>query len=295
MISYTLIVNTRSNSSRAEYYIRSKETLIHNKLPKCEIIYVSKPDDLISKSSFAAQSSSVVIACGGDGTAQSVVRGIYSSNAIFGLIPIGSGNDFAKSIGLKTKQSLEYYLEIILKKQIIEVDVPVINNAIFINTVGIGFDGLTNYYASKFKNLKGALKYTLAGLKAFFTATPLHIAGTIDDAEFNEHVWLVAPANGAIEGGKYLISPKSINTDGTLDLVIVPAYNRLKLGWAFILLSCGKRLPSSFSHVVSFKGASLSINKDHFIHLDGEVGLSSTTYQIDLLKKRLKVIGSLSD
>lgn len=296
MISYTLIVNTHSNSSRAEYYIRSKEQLIHRKLPNSEIIYVSNPNDLISKSSLAAQSSSVVIACGGDGTAQSVVKGLQDSNAVFGLIPIGSGNDFAKAVGLKTKQPIEYYLEIILSKQIIEVDVPVINNSIFINTVGIGFDGLTNYYASTFTLLKGSVKYTLAGLKAFLTARPIYISGTIDDSELSQTVWLIAAANGAVEGGKYLISPKSSNTDGVLDLVIVPAYNRLKLGLAFILLSFGKKLPSTFSKVISFKEASLQVNKDHYIHLDGEVEKASLKYQISLKKEPLKVIsGNLSE
>lgn len=291
MISYTLIVNTHSNSLRAEHYIRLKEQLIHSTLPNSEIIYVSKPSDLIRQSSLAAQSSSVVIACGGDGTAQSVVKGLQDSSAVFGLIPIGSGNDFAKAIGLKTKQPIEYYLEIILSKQILEVDVPVINSSIFINTAGIGFDGLTNYYASTFSLLKGTTKYTLAGLKAFLTARPIHISGTIDDSDFNQAVWLVAAANGAVEGGKYLISPKSSNTDGVLDLVVVPAYNRLKLGLAFILLSFGKKLPASFSKVISFKEASFQVSKDHYIHLDGEVGTASTSYKIDLKKEPLKVIG----
>lgn len=291
MVTYTLIVNCKSNSSRAENFVRASEKFIHKTFPDCEIKYISSPKELINEASRSARVSSIVVACGGDGTAQSVARGIHGSKALMGLIPVGSGNDFAKSIGLKTKQSIEYYLKVILEQHVLNVDVPVINDELFINTAGIGFDGLTNYYASQFKSLKGMVKYTVAGLKAFFTAQSLELTGTIDKSDIDQKVWLVAIANGAVEGGKYLISPESINSDGKMELVIVPAYSRVKLAVAFILLSFGKSLPSSFSEVVSFEKASLTINKKHYIHLDGEVGTSSSNYHVELKSDPLKVIG----
>lgn len=290
-MTYTLLVNCKSNSSRAESFIQISENIIRKKLPACEIKYISSPDQLLEEAYRSAQSSSAVIACGGDGTAQSVARGIHGTKALMGLIPIGSGNDFAKSIGLKTKQSIEYYLDVIIKQQVIPVDLPVINDQIFINTAGIGFDGLTNYYASGFKSLKGTMKYTFAGLKAFLNAKPLVVSGTIDGAGFESEVWLIAVANGAVEGGKYLISPNSANSDGLLELVIVPAYNRLKLGLAFILMSLGKAIPDAFSKVIAFKRASLKIPDSHFIHLDGEIGPSSSGYEIKLKSEKLNVLG----
>lgn len=294
MANYTLLVNCKSNSSRAEKFIRASESLINKKLSGCAIKYISSPVDLTTEASKSAENSSFVIACGGDGTAQSVARGLHGSNAVMGLIPVGSGNDFAKAIGLKTGQLIEYYLDVILHRQLINVDIPKINDQIFINTAGIGFDGLTNYYASH-SSLKGMMKYTVAGLKAFFTANPIQISGTIDDSEFNRDVWLVAVANGAVEGGKYLVSPKSVNSDGVLEIVVVPAYNRLKLGLAFILLSLGKSLSDKYSEVISFEKARLKILDHHHIHLDGENGIASTQYEIYISEKKLSVIGMLSE
>ena len=294
-MTYTLIVNCKSNSSRAEEYIRSSENLIYKKLSNCKIKYISSPNQLLKEASLSAQDSSIVIACGGDGTAQSIARGVHCSNTLMGLIPVGSGNDFAKSIGLKTNQPVEYYLDVILKQQVVSVDVPVINDQIFINTAGIGFDGLTNYYASVFKSLKGSVKYTFAGLKAFLNAKPLVVSGTIDGSHFDRKVWLIAVANGAVEGGKYLISPNSINSDRLLELVIVPSYNRLKLGLAFILLSLGRTIPNTFSEIITFKEASLNISDSHFIHLDGEVGESSSDYEIKLKSECLNVLGIKTD
>lgn len=292
MISYSLIVNSKSNSSRSVEVIRSSEKLIHDTLSHCEIIYVNNPKDLISTSADAAKKSNVVIACGGDGTAQSIARGVFGSNAKMGLIPFGSGNDFAKSIGLKTKQSLEYYLEIITKDQILEIDIPFINGKLFLNTAGIGFDGLTNFYASKMKLLKGSIKYTAAGIKAFLTARTFEVDMNIDGASQIEKVWLFAIANGAVEGGKYLISPGSVNNDGKLELVIVPAYNRIKLAIAFLLLSLGRTLSKGFSRVKSFKSATFKTNEELFIHLDGEVGVSSLEYEVTFSVNKLKVIGN---
>ena len=294
-MTYTLLVNCKSNSSRAEEYIRSSENLIYKKLSNCKTKYISSPNELLKEASLSAQDSSIVIACGGDGTAQSIARGVHGSNALMGLIPVGSGNDFAKSIGLKTNQPVEYYLEVILKQQVIPVDVPVINDQIFINTAGIGFDGLTNYYASGFKSLKGTMKYTFAGLKAFLNAKPINVSGTIDGSSFDRKAWLIAVANGAVEGGKYLISPNSVNSDILLELVIVPAYNRLKLGLAFILLSLGRAIPDTFSEVITFNRASLKIADSHFIHLDGEVGESSSDYEIKLKSECLNVLGIKTD
>ncbi len=270
----------------------SSEKKIEELLDDCEILYISDPSVLQAEAEKAAELSEVVVACGGDGTIQSIARGLYGTDAKMGVIPIGSGNDFAKSVGLKLKQSMEYYLGIIKNNGVKNIDVPTINNRIFINTVGIGFDGLTNYYASQFTGLTGIARYTIAGIKAFFAAKPFAIKGAVDRKSLHQKVWLVAIANGATEGGKYTISPESLNDDGKLELVIVPAYSRLKLGLAFIMLSLRKPLSNSYSTIIPFKTAKISLEANQHIHLDGEVGVSANTYVVKLKTEKLKVISN---
>tara|TARA_R110002124_G_scaffold246052_2_gene411157 strand:- start:18323 stop:19243 length:921 start_codon:yes stop_codon:yes gene_type:complete len=295
LISHTLIVNAGSSSLRSERVIRESEDQIHRALPNCEIIYVYEPEELIPLSSHAAKTSSVVIACGGDGTAQSVARGVYGSDAIMGLIPLGSGNDFAKSIGLKTNKPVEYYLNIIQQQQIIAVDVPIINDQIFINTAGIGFDGLTNYYASQSTFLKGEFKYTYAGLKSFLSAKKFELSGSFDEQMLSKKIWMVAVANGSTEGGKYLISPDSNNSDGILELVIVPGYSLLKLLTAFLWMSFGNSLGNRFSEVIRFKEGTFKLSKEQRIHLDGEVAESDSDFSVSIQNKNLSVIGIATD
>jgi diacylglycerol kinase (ATP) len=266
--------------------------MINEVLPGARILYVNEPAKLIQESAASAKSSDVVIACGGDGTAQSVARGVFGTSATMGLIPIGSGNDFAKSIGLKTNQDILYYLKIIVKGFVRNIDVPTINEEIFINTAGIGFDGLTNYYAAQSRFLKGSLKYTYAGLKSFFSAKKFTLSGNLNRQDISKKVWMAAVANGSTEGGKYLISPKSDNADGTLELIIVPGYSRLKLLYAFIWMSFGNALGGSFSEIITFKSGSLKLTEVQKIHLDGENGGEASEFLIYLQKQRLPVIGN---
>lgn len=292
MPKYSFIINTTSNSGRSKPYIEDHIADIEGYFSDYQLIYVDDPEDLITIAEQTAKHSDVVIACGGDGTVQSVVRGIYNSDSLLGVIPLGSGNDFVKSIGIKSKQPISYYLEIIKTQNIIKVDIPAINDEIFINTAGLGFDGLTSYYASQSKWVKGKMKYLVAGLKAFFTAQTYSVKITHDENKLSLDVWLVAIANGAIEGGAYKISPNSSNTDGTLDLVIVPAYNRLKLAIAFIKLSFGKSLGNSFSTVIPFTKGQLEFKNPHRIHLDGEASTAFNRYEIYILPTSLDVIAA---
>lgn len=110
--------------------------------------------------------TSVFVACGGDGTAQAVAKQLIGKNSMLGIIPIGSGNDFAKMLGNETDQIA--YLDILLNGVPVAFDSITWDKGVCINTLGIGVDGLTNKYAAKSKVLRGKLKYVFAAAKLFF-------------------------------------------------------------------------------------------------------------------------------
>lgn len=266
--------------------------MIRHRFPDAKIIFTSDPTKLTQWAADAASQSDIVVACGGDGTMQSVARGLLNTPAIMGIVPIGSGNDFAKAMGLKTHQNIAYYLDILLHHRVHLVDVPTVNGEVFINTLGIGFDGLTNLYASQFSFLKGVLKYTIAGLKAFLTAKTFGVHTWVGTQETFQDVWLVAIANGSVEGGRYIISPSSSNRDGKLELVVVPSFHRLKLGWAFIKLSVGKPLTPSYRQLSEIQHVRITTTTAQPIHLDGENGPYTKDFEISISPIKLKVIGA---
>ena len=127
----------------------------------------------------AAQSHDVVVAIGGDGTVQEVARGVLDSEAVMGIIPAGTGNDFAKAIGMP----MEFYkaLSAMLSADTVAVDVGRIRwqekgedgllteyEGVFTNCVGTGFDAATAKATHRYKALGGRLAYVAAVLETLW-------------------------------------------------------------------------------------------------------------------------------
>ena len=288
--SICFVVNEFSNSSRAGTFIHESEHLISKRFPSASFFYISNLEQIDFLVKEAVNSFNTIVACGGDGTIQCVAKHVFSAKKNLGVIPLGSGNDFAKSIGILPKQHISYYLDILKESKLTRVDFPSVNETLFLNTVGIGFDGLTNIYAQNMPHVKSKLKYTLAGIHAFFTAKRFTTSLRTETINFTEDVWMVILANGAFEGGKFRVSPSSNNTDGKVELVIFPAFSRLKLGFAFIKLSLGLELNNSFYKCISVQNAHLYFDIIQPAHIDGEILSIGNTVELHTQNRKLKAI-----
>ena len=127
----------------------------------------------------AAQSHDVVVAVGGDGTVQEVMRGVVGSEAVMGIIPAGTGNDFAQAIGMP--KGLDEALSAMLKADTVAVDVGRIrwqekgddgllteHEGAFTNCAGTGFDAAAAKATHRYKALGGRLSYVAAVLETLW-------------------------------------------------------------------------------------------------------------------------------
>ena len=270
--TYCFIINCSSNSYRAESFFKEREIILRRELPgHSEFIYIRKEDSILNIAREKASVFSHIIACGGDGTVNSVANALIGAQAVMGVIPLGSGNDFAQNIGLYL--NFEKDLQVLLNDNRTPVDVIKTEWGYFLNTFGIGVDGLTNYYSnnSPFKN--GGLKYFWAGLRALFESKPFTVAvktgekGTV----FEGYAWMAAIANGKTEGGRYEISPDSVNNDGEIELILVKKVSKIRLVNEFIKLSFGYSFKESLVEVFkSEKGFDIQTNRFLKVHADGE-------------------------
>lgn len=291
MDSLCFIVNEESNSGQAGRYIRLHQHLIQEYFPQSVIHFVSEAQKLEQKSKECSKQYDIIVACGGDGTVHTVGKAVFKERKILGVIPAGSGNDFAKTLNLKTDVDFEKYLAALKNRHIRPIDVPVVNHHFFLNTFGIGFDGLTNYYAASGKYIKGRLKYTLAGIHAFFTAKPFNVSARGGDLHLEPMAaWMAVLANGSIEGGAYNVSPGSQNNDGKIELVVVPAISRLKLAVAFLKLTLGQPLDNRYSQTYSLREGEISITPRQWSHRDGEVNRPESSFIVAIHSMKLNVI-----
>lgn len=269
--TYCFIINCASNAYRAENFFKERESELRSQFPGSEFIYIREKDSIKEIAKTKSAYHTHIIACGGDGTVSKAANGLIGSNAILGVIPLGSGNDFAQSIHLNG--DFEQAILVLKSNRTMKVDAIETNNGCFLNTFGIGVDGATNYFASELNFASGFIRYFFGGLKALFTSKPftanLKISGEF--IQFPHKVWMIALANGRNEGGRYTISPASDHSDGIFEIVVVHPVSRIRLIFEFIKLSFGIPFKDGVVEIFSSdRSAFIKVNEPQRAHADGE-------------------------
>lgn len=285
---FCLIVNRASNSGRALAIIKSHWIKIEEKLGEVELFEVRSQDSIAQIAALKSQQFDIIVACGGDGTARKVAIGIKDSDALFGLLPIGTGNDFAKMLGLSS--SFLENLNVLASLKTKPLDLIQFNNSYFINTLGLGFDGRTNLYASNLQFLKGSLKYVVAGLQSLFTSKLYTATIHIDNRVHSFKTLMIVVANGRWEGGRYFVSPGSVNDDGLFEIIIINNVSKIRLAIEFIRLSLGYSLSDNIHSIFRTNNATIYTSKAVFAHADGEIESQKNQYSIKVYPQQIKVI-----
>lgn len=166
----------------------------------------------------AAAGEPVIVAAGGDGTLNEVVRGLKGTASVLGVLPAGTMNVFSRELGIPLR-SLEKALEIIQRGCVSEVDLFSANGQPFVQMAGIGFDAMvieeTTWEAKK---RLGPLAYLLAAVKLLGDHPPkLEIICADGRRETGA---AVLAGNGALYGGQFTFFRKASNRDSMLDVLI---------------------------------------------------------------------------
>ena len=183
----------------------------------------------------------VVVAVGGDGTANEVLNGLMQAKsargrcAVMGVISVGRGNDFAFGVGVP--RELDAACRVLASEHVRLIDVgravggDVPQGRYFGNGVGIGFDTVVGFEAQKLKHLHGFAAYLVGALKTiflYFRAPLLQIE--LDGRKMTQRSLLVSIMNGRRMGGGFFMAPNGRPDDGLLDLCIAGQLSR----WAVL-------------------------------------------------------------
>ena len=177
----------------------------------------------------ASTPAEVVIAVGGDGTAHEVANGLFRANrdGVLGLIPNGTGSDFARALGLPRDPLAAAHALVLARPR--RVDVGEVNGRSFLTIAGAGFDGevarLVNTWP---KVLSGTVMYVLGILKMLVTYRPVDVEITLDGVSHRERLFLIAVGNTAWNAGGMWTVPAARADDGLLHTVIAGPLTRLE-------------------------------------------------------------------
>ncbi|MCL2800244.1 MAG: diacylglycerol kinase family lipid kinase [Treponema sp.] len=173
----------------------------------------------------------ITIAAGGDGTVNEVVNGLLTRRPrsavppLFGIIPVGRGNDFSSTPGIpeNTDQALSYLLE----GKVRPLDVGLVKGGFFpdgryfVNGIGIGFDTKVGFEAAKMK-IKSGISYTIGALITLIRYEPSPVIQMkYDDKEVTLAAVIISIVNGRRMGGSFYMGPNALLDDGLFDICYV--------------------------------------------------------------------------
>jgi YegS/Rv2252/BmrU family lipid kinase len=230
----------------------------------------------------------VFIAAGGDGTVRSVASEVLGSDKILGVLPMGSGNGFAKEFGFRT--NIRSLLRDIKKADSLNVDVIDINNMLCLNVAGVGLD---SYVAHSFNKLKtrGFWSYVRVSLLNFIRLRPVHVNINIEGGEkISEDVFVLTIANTRQFGNNAFIAPAARPNDGVIDIVLVKPFRKI-LAPLFIYRLFRGTLHES-KHVMYFKtDRPFTIQTDERrFHIDGEPVVLSGEINVRVKRDALNIL-----
>ena len=230
--------------------------------------------------------STNIIVVGGDGTLHEVINGFSQFDKVaLGIIPCGTGNDFASSLNLPLDPVKA--LDLIIDgtpKYTDFMQMPTVRGLNIIGT-GIDTDVLKRYQAKKRKN---KLAYTTCLIQTLFNYKSIEFTAEANGESNHYSSFIACVANGHRYGGGIPICPVANPTDNKLDFVAVKEIKGLKLVGAFLKLKKGKIL--TFPQTTHFNMEKIKIypKGDYFVNVDGEL-YKNIPFEVKIVSNTLRV------
>jgi diacylglycerol kinase (ATP) len=169
-----------------------------------------------------------VIALGGDGFIHEIIQHLVSRDIPLGVIPCGTGNDFARSIGVFdlpfTRQ-----LELIEKHSATKIDLGRVQDQWFAAILSSGFDALVNDRANSMRWPRGRMRYNIAMIEKLIALQPHSFRIRVDQRYLEVQATLVTVANGSSYGGGMKVCPDASINDGLFDVMVLGRVSRIEL------------------------------------------------------------------
>jgi diacylglycerol kinase (ATP) len=170
----------------------------------------------------------LIVSAGGDGTHHYVINGLFKSEVPLGLLPMGTGNDIAKGVGMP--MDVQAAAKALLSGQVREIDLAQTEGAVYACIAGVGFDSTVTRYANEHARwLSGSLAYTWSLLRCLPDYGPKQLEIIADGESFSQDVVFAVVGNNVSYGGGIRLAPRAKLDDGLLDICIIPYMSRLEL------------------------------------------------------------------
>lgn len=287
---FVVVFNRRALAARALRKSGLEEALGDRGLSH-EVRDTSSAEESYAVAEAAARAGRVVVAAGGDGTVKDVLNGIMAAgrpDAIMGHIPLGTGNDIARSLG-RVGEGFEKALDALQEMKVRRIDVGRVDGEeYFINAIGVGFDGEVTRRAAHmpFPGYFPAVVRTIMGYE------PQSYRITWPGGDWQGRALMVTGMNGSYEGGGFRLAPEARLQDGLLDVYWIDPISLWQFAryvWA-VRWGTHERLP--MVHTWRLPRLSVECEGPLQYHVDGEYRERppGAQLEIELRPRQLRLI-----
>lgn len=240
-MKYRIIVNPTSGRGFAGKAIPKIEALLKAHKLEYDLVQTERPWHAAELTEKAAREKvDVVVIASGDGTANESINGLMNARAAgfnhtaVGLLPVGTGNDFAYGMGVRG--TLEENVALLAKNTRRWMDIGKVSGGdypqgrYFGNGVGVGFDAYVGFVAANIRWTRGLLAYLIAALETifvYFQAPTVRIE--YEDQSIEQAALMVSIMNGQRMGGGFFMAPNGLPYDNSFDLCIAGAPGKFRI------------------------------------------------------------------
>ncbi|MFY8022253.1 MAG: diacylglycerol/lipid kinase family protein [Bacteroidia bacterium] len=228
-----------------------------------------------------------LIIVGGDGTIQNVFNHFQTVLIPVLLIRSGTGNDFYEHV--YGKSNWRQQLDKLKNPRLIKIDAGVCNQKIFLNGLGIGFDGEVVQSGLGKKWFSGKAAYMSTVLSLLFTHKETEITAEINGQVYSGPMFMLSVANGSTYGGGFKVAPNADLQDGVLEFSWVKNISLFKRMRYLPIIEKGKHLNLPFIDYLQIEKVKIKSDKLIQAHLDGE-WFESKIFDVQILKSQYQLV-----
>lgn len=267
-----LIVNTKSRRGR-EWFHKAETTLRRDGLELIETFALRDPSRLPHVTEEAVKKKApLIIVGGGDGTLSAVTRYFIGSDSTLGVLPLGTGNQFARDLGIVA--DVESACKVLTDGKAVNVDVGIAGDDYFLNVATVGLTTrIAEELTVKAKRSLGRFVYVVALMRALRRVRPFEATLKTDAGEQTFQTLQVVIGNGKFHAGPFPLAPDASITEGKLSVYALATTNRWELLRFALHLPGGHHVEMQDVPNFHTTGGLLSTKPIQRVTVDGEIVL----------------------
>ena len=227
-----------------------------------------------------------IVIAGGDGTLHAAINGFHSfERCNLGIIPCGTGNDFATA--LKIPKDPVKAIDLIIDATPKYTDFMQLPGVRGLNVAGMGIDAEVLKYYERLKS-KTKFGYTRCLIKALAKFDYIDLDVEIDGQTTNYHSFIAVVANSSLFGGGIPICPPANATDNKLDFLTVKSMKKLAIIFAFLRLKAGKVMKFKQTEHKPVTQIKIKSSNTTTVNVDGEL-YENIPFEVKIVSNTLKL------